>query len=191
MRSGNAWRALLGLAAAITLAPGCVQRKMLIVSDPPGAMVRVNGREVGATPCVVPSEQFIFYGNYRIQLMRDGYEPLLADVDVPAPWYEWPGVDFISENLVPWTIKDHRTIQLQMQPARIVSPEDLLSNANRERERAQTVGLVPDGIPSGPPIPVSPVPQPAANDGTPQGQGPTLGPPVAPDRTGTQPLPRG
>jgi hypothetical protein len=123
---------------------------MTILSDPPGAIVWVNGREVGATPVDVPSDMFIYYGDYDITLVMDGFEPLKVRQAVPSPWYEYFPIDFFSENVVPWHTKDHRVFTYQLAPARIVPREELLRNANLQRSRGQGIQGVPE-LPPGPP----------------------------------------
>ncbi len=113
---------------------------MTIVSDPLGAAVTVNGRQLGAAPVDVPSLQFLYYGTYEFLLIKDGYEPLLVKQDVPPPWYgRWP-FDFFAENLIPWDLKDKRVFAYQLMPTRVVPTAELLDNANSYRTRGQGIG---------------------------------------------------
>ncbi len=124
---------------------------MTVVSDPPGAAVTVNGHDIGATPVDVPSHLFIYYGDYDIKLFKDGYEPLLVKQAVPRPWYQFPGLDFFSENLVPWHIKDRHLFSYALSPNRLVPTDELLGNANGLRGRGQTIGPPaesPAGVPA-------------------------------------------
>ena len=69
-----------------------------------------------------------------------------------SPWYELPGLDFISENLVPWTIRDVRVFRYVLQPATIVPPEQLLQNGQNLRDYAGRIGVqLPDPYPLGAP----------------------------------------
>ena len=61
------------ILAAILVAPGCVQRRMTIRSNPPGALVYVDDYELGTTPV---SHDFVYYGTRNIKLVKDGYETL-------------------------------------------------------------------------------------------------------------------
>src|SRR5438270_8298429 len=110
----NAW--LFGLVASGFLLAGCVERRYVVSSDPPGALVLRNGQPLGATPA---DDHFTYYGNYHFTLIRDGYETLEVDECVRAPWYEWPPLDFVSENLVPWWIYDVRHFHYAMQPLQV------------------------------------------------------------------------
>src|SRR3982750_4047234 len=53
------------LAAGALGLTGCVERKLTIGSDPPGAILLLNDVEVGRTPVTVP---FTTYGDYDIRL---------------------------------------------------------------------------------------------------------------------------
>src|SRR5262245_856487 len=119
---------LLGILLLSLCHLGCVQRRMTIVSDPPGAVVFVNGRQVGATPVDVPSDLFIYHGDYEIQLWRDGYEPLRVQQPIPPHWYEYPFVDFLADHVWPWNVHDRRVVSFQMVPFRAASSQDLLQN---------------------------------------------------------------
>src|SRR4051812_28599535 len=96
---------LLGIAAGCALLSGCVYRQFTVTTSPPGAIVQVNGKTVGPTPVDVP---FTHYGTYRLTIFREGFQTLVVDQPVPAPWYEWFPLEFISEELIPWTIQDKR-----------------------------------------------------------------------------------
>ena len=73
---------------------GCVRRTVSITSEPSGALVLVNDREVGRTPC---SFDFTYYGTYDVQLSYDGYEPVSTSADADAPWWDTIPIDAISE----------------------------------------------------------------------------------------------
>src|SRR3954470_21547928 len=93
---------------------GCVERRMVIISDPYGAIVYdEKNHSIGAAPVDHP---FTYYGTYRFRLVKDSYETLVIEEKIRAPWYEWPGLDFISENLIPFTIRDVRYIRPTLQP---------------------------------------------------------------------------
>src|SRR5262249_19124479 len=64
---------------------GCVGRRYTIRTNPPGALVVVNGEEIGRTPV---SRNFTYYGDRDINLMLDGYQTQRIIEPVPAPWYD-------------------------------------------------------------------------------------------------------
>ncbi len=155
-------RLRLTILLSMLVVVGCVERRMTIVTDPPGAAVIVNGKEIGAAPVDVPSKMFTYYGDYEITLLRDGYEPALIRQSVPAPWYQWWPLDFVSENLIPWHIHDRRVFTYQLQPALVIPAENLLERASLQRERARAiVPAMPSAIPAPEaeqPLPVLPPP---------------------------------
>ena len=134
---------------------------MTIVSDPPGASVSLNGHLIGAAPVDVPSSLFEYYGNYDILLVADGYEPLLVRQPVPPPWYGYPLIDFVSENVVPYHIHDKRVFTFQLSPMRIVSADELRRNAEACRERGRGIGVP---VPLSATPPAEPPPPPARLD---------------------------
>ena len=123
-----------GVILSLCLTTGCVERRMTIRSSPPGALVYVDGYEVGITPI---STSFLYYGNREIRLVKDGYETLVVKQPMPTPWYEIPGVDFISENLVPGKLHDQRTYDYQLRPQTVVPTDQLLGRAEALRRGTQ------------------------------------------------------
>ncbi|HTN02444.1 MAG TPA: PEGA domain-containing protein, partial [Planctomycetaceae bacterium] len=114
-----------GLVALLllTAGTGCVSRRLMVQSNPPGALVLLEGKEVGYTPTAV---DFTYYGTREITLIKDGYETLTVLQKVPTPWYQIPGVDFFSDNLLPYRIADRHSFSYSMNPLR---PEDITPNS--------------------------------------------------------------
>lgn len=129
----------------LLLSTGCVYRRMTIMSDPPGARVFVNNVEVGTTPCNVPTNAFIDFGNYKFTLFKDGFEPLEVLQPVPPKWYEYAGIDFFAE-VGPWTVKDLRIFSYQMQPVREKSGDELKQHADEFRQRGSGVVTMPPAV---------------------------------------------
>ena len=175
-----AW--LVPMMGLVCLTSGCVTRRVLITSDPPGAIVYRNGVYLGPTPV---EEPFVYYGKYRYRLVKDGYEPLDVTQDIDAPWYELPGIDFVTENIYPCTLRDTRPLHYQLQPAVPVRPDDIRNRAEQLRIEGKSIQPPPDAPPvpgrrpappvqtlpppqAGPPVTVSPPLVPAARSpGTP------------------------
>lgn len=135
--------------AVCALVGGCVRRRMTIRTNPPGARVFVDDYEIGTTPV---SHHFIYYGGRKIRLVKDGYETLTVLQQVPAPWYQVPPLDFFSENLVPWEIRDQQTFSYQLTPQMVVPTEELMSRAEQLRSQVRSTGAVtpvPVGRPAG------------------------------------------
>jgi len=123
------------------LLTGCVERRFVITTDPPGAVVLNERNErIGGTPADSP---FTYYGTYRFTLMRDGYQTQVVEEDVQAPWYQWFLIDFVSENLWPFPIRDIRRIHVPLTPAQMAPPEQVLQQAEQLRMRGQGIGTAP------------------------------------------------
>ena len=107
---------------------------MTVRSDPPGALVLLEGQEVGYTPV---SLDFTYYGTREITLIKDGYETLTVMQKVPTPWYQRAGLDFVSENLSPFKIRNQHEFTYNLQQQMIVTNQELLERANGLRNESQ------------------------------------------------------
>lgn len=121
------------MAITVGVGAGCVRRTMTITTDPQGANVYLNDREVGTSPVTLG---FTWYGDYDIILRKDGYDTLKTNHRLEAPWYELPPLDLIAEAFIPTTIEDHHEIHFSLTPAEPVDHETLLERATEFRERA-------------------------------------------------------
>jgi hypothetical protein len=142
-----------GLLLAVALAAGCVERRFTVTSDPPGAVCFVNGQPVGATPVDV---QFVYYGNYDVTLVKEGYETKTVRQKVRAPFYEYYPLDFVSEHVYPGHIQDVRRFHYQLDRAMVPRTDQLLEEAGRLKERAKVL----PGDPPEPPKADQPAPPP-------------------------------
>jgi hypothetical protein len=100
---------------------GCVERSVTIRSEPAGATVTLDGQYVGRTPVTIP---FTYYGNHSICLSLEGYLTISGTLEINSPWYQKPGVDFVSENLYPWTVFDSHTKTFTLVEATRVDPAE-------------------------------------------------------------------
>src|SRR5688500_2863957 len=85
---------LLALTALHTVGCAGVRRELTVESDPPGALVYLNGDEVGRTPM---TREFTYYGTMDLQLRKDGYQTLSARPRVWAPLWQIPPIDLLAE----------------------------------------------------------------------------------------------
>lgn len=104
--------AALLLGAAVFSATGCIRRTLAITTEPSGALLWLNDREVGRTPVEV---DFDHYGTYDVRLERDGYEPMMTSGKADAPWWDTVGLDLIAE-AVPGTLTSRIEWHYVMQP---------------------------------------------------------------------------
>jgi hypothetical protein len=127
-----AW--VCAIAGLCVTQSGCVYRRMMIQSDPPGALVLVDGEEYGYTPVGVP---FTYYGTREITLIKDGFETLSVYQKVPAPWYQRFPVEFFADNLLPYKVTDRQQFFYKLQPQALVRTEELLDRAEAIRSETQ------------------------------------------------------
>jgi hypothetical protein len=132
------WCIVALVAAAYVSSNGCVRRRMTINSNPPGAVVYVDDRDIGKTPVSTP---FTYYGTREIQLVKDGYETLTVQQRFPPSWYQVPPLDFFSENLWPWELRDERIVNLEMAPQKNISTDEILRRGENLRQTS-TAGFI-------------------------------------------------
>jgi PEGA domain-containing protein len=187
----------LGLTLLCMVGPGCVRRRMTIRTSPAGAQVFVDDQEIGTTPC---SASYVYYGTRKITVMKDGYKTETIFQRFNPPWYEFPPLDFVTENLIPREVRDERVVDVQLVPEQIVPQQKLVERAQSLRDAAATgtvtplvnpsattagavgpdpqLGLPGQGLPGGQPLPyeslpgpaTSPPPQPLPSSGLPFGR---------------------
>jgi hypothetical protein len=156
MRARQRLAASLASLAAAAAMPGCLKRTIAITSDPDGALVWLNGVEVGRTPLEV---DFTFYGTYDVSLRKEGYEPVMTTRVASPPLFEIPPIDALAE-AIPGT----HPVVVEWFFALVRSPESLAKEsgdrAAREAAeydliaRAQTLRNLLGGEPPAAPPPV-------------------------------------
>jgi hypothetical protein len=104
---------------------------MTVESDPPGAMVIVNGVQKGRTPVTF---DFLWYGDYRFILSKDGFETLKDHRKVQAPPDEWVGVDLFKTVFVPVVTHDDKAFHFTLTPMQPVAEADLIHRADEMRD---------------------------------------------------------
>ncbi len=125
--------AIVATAALTLAAAGCVERKLTVISNPPGARVYLDGEERGITPVTF---RFDWYGKREFTLRKDGYRTLREVRDVHEPFYERPVINVVSD-LSPLPISDHKTVTFDLEPVRKVDPQALLDRANEMKYRLE------------------------------------------------------
>lgn len=125
---------ILALSAAAGLA-GCVERELVITSEPQGALVQVSDVTVGRTPVIMP---FTWYGDYEIIVRHEGeqgrpYRTLKTHANINPPIYEIPPLDLLSA-LAPWTYHDTRYLHYELEPLEAPEPDEIIERARELRE---------------------------------------------------------
>ena len=133
-------RSWLLLIPLLLICSGCVERALVIRTQPVGARVFIDGIDVGTSPVRVP---FDFYGTRDILVRMEEDEkrgerslaPVRRIVKLSPPWYQRFPIDFVSENLWPGTLNViHEEIF-------VLKPQDLDALSERFRDTARGFGV--------------------------------------------------
>ncbi|HBJ36193.1 MAG TPA: hypothetical protein DDZ51_15870 [Planctomycetaceae bacterium] len=127
------WAAVLSLGFQATTT-GCVRRRMTVRTNPPGATVSVDNQLIGTAPAASP---FVYYGTREIRVEKDGYRTETLKTRINPPWYQYPGLDFITESLWPWEIRDERIIDVDLVPQVIEPTDQVLGRADQLRSQSR------------------------------------------------------
>jgi hypothetical protein len=128
------------LAILLLTNVGCMQRRLTVHSNPAGALVYIDNVEIGLTPVSVP---FTYYGTRTIRLEKDRFKTVEVQQKINAPWYQIPPLDFVSEILIPYEIRDERQVKVDMQPLEPTNETEVLQRANQIRQNSQQGFAVP------------------------------------------------
>ena len=120
-----------------------VRRRITIKTDPPGALVYIDDQEIGVTPV---STSFTYYGTRKIQIVKDGYETVTVLREIKPPWYQIPGIDFVTENLIRREFRDERLIQFKLVPLKIRTTNELIQRGLELKQRARQGVVAPTGV---------------------------------------------
>ncbi len=112
---------------------GCVRRRMMVRTDPPGATVSVDNQLIGTTPA---ASSFVYYGTREFRVEKDGYRTETLRRRFNPPWYQWPGLDFVTETLWPGEIRDDRIIDVTLVPETMEPTEAVLDRADGLRSQS-------------------------------------------------------
>ncbi|MCE9638492.1 MAG: PEGA domain-containing protein [Planctomycetes bacterium] len=173
------------LAASVALVVGgCVERKLVIRSDPPGAIVSLEDTVLDQrTPLELP---FDWDGVRRVTLQAPGYRTLQTTAAIDARWYDWFPLDAFAQFLYPGTIRDMRMFDFTLEPYhpldKALSPEqkadlrERMAALNERAEAYRTGGS--EGPASSPPAGAKdePPPPPPAKRAAPSKSAPAVEP---------------
>ncbi len=117
---------------------GCnsVNRRLTVRSDPPNALVQVDGQRLGTTP---KSMDFTYYGTREIQLSMPGYETLTFEHSIKPPIYQIFPIEFFADNFLPFRTTNRHDYIYQLRPRDRDRDEEqpLLDRARGFRSQAQ------------------------------------------------------
>jgi hypothetical protein len=118
-------RAALGLL----LLGGCTDRFINLRTEPPDAVVFLDGKVVGRTPCEIP---FTWYGDRELVLQKDGFRTKSQILKISAPWWQWPIFDILTDVVLPFRFTDRHEFAIALDP-RSQDPKE----AEEVRKRAE------------------------------------------------------
>jgi PEGA domain len=165
------WLAGAGVVAMLS---GCVERRFVVETTPPGAKVFVNNKDYGASPATVP---FLYYGTYQITLVKDGFQTQIVKQKIEAPGYQYPPIDLFVENFYPVKISDYKYFHYDMAPMVQPNMDELLIRGEELRQRGHE--LPPPSKPYDPSRPPPPPPPGSPWQNNPAIPTETLPPPLA------------
>jgi hypothetical protein len=130
------WRFRVAAVVLVICCGGCVEQIMTVKTDPPGALVYLNDQEIGRTPLTT---DFVWYGNYQVEVRKDGYQTLETHKWVKAPWWNWVPFDFFAD-ISPATYRDHQKLFFALKPAAgaTTQPEDLIARGEKLKADLQS-----------------------------------------------------
>ncbi len=140
----------------ILASPGCLRRRMTVRTSPPGAMVYVDRQPIGVTPV---SSSFTYYGTRHFEIVKDGFRTEKFMRRFNPPWYELPGLAFITETLYPFEKRDERIVDVQLSPEAVVPTETIIASGQELRDQSRlgvAVSAPPTASSLGPAVSVSP-----------------------------------
>lgn len=132
----------LVLVATVFVFSGCVTRSITVKTNPSNALVYIDNELIGESPVTTP---FTFYGTRKIMIEKkdeDGvltHERTIVFEKIKAPVYEIFPLDFFSELIWPFTIKDDQVLSynlVELAPLSIKERQaKMLKNAEELRQR--------------------------------------------------------
>lgn len=153
VRKSNRWTIGMTVGLMALSATGCVRRRLTVRTNPPGALVYVDHQLVGPSPA---STSFVYYGTRHIEVVGDGYRTEKVLRTFYPKWYQIPPLDFVTETLWPWELRDQRVVDITMVAQPTVPSEELIARADEMRLQAASGIAVPLTRTQGPPDPPQP-----------------------------------
>jgi hypothetical protein len=126
-------RAIFCLVAGLALG-GCVERKLMINTEPQGALVILNDEQIGESPVTV---NFNWYGHYNVRIREEGYETLKTHKDLKSPWYDEFPFDFFAQIVYPGRIVDSYEWTFELSPKRDITRDELIRKAQEAKEQLE------------------------------------------------------
>ena len=120
-------------SSACALLVGCVERRVWIDTEPPGALVWLNDSQLGRSPVDVG---ITHDGVYDLRIEKEGYEPIVTPATVDGPAWDQVPLDFVVE-ILPIDARSHTHWKFTLQK-RDDSEAALVGRAGALREKLRT-----------------------------------------------------
>jgi len=127
-------RVCAALGLAVVLLAGCVERRLTINTQPPGATVILNDQEIGTSPVTVP---FNWYGDYWVRISKEGCETLNTHRKLKPPLHDYPPFDFFVEVLYPGRIVNAYEWTFELAPKQYPTRDELIEHAEMIKQNLQ------------------------------------------------------
>jgi hypothetical protein len=121
---------LLVVLAALCFC-GCVERKLTVVTEPPGALVALNDEEIGTSPVTVAFE---WYGDYSVRISKDGFQTLNTHQNLKRPMRDVFPFDLLDDMFA--TRIDEYTWSFNLEPNQPIQKDELIKAATDLRKEA-------------------------------------------------------
>ena len=121
--------AFTAIAACSVALGGCVERRLFIDTDPPGALVWLNDAQLGRTPVDV---RIVHDGTYDLRIEKEGFEPVVTGAKVQGPLLDVVPLYLVVE-VLPTDVRYETRFKLSLRP-RDDSEAALLERAEGMRE---------------------------------------------------------
>jgi len=109
---------------------GCVQRRLIVRSQPEGAFVSIDNQPIGYTPLSAP---YTYSGTRKIRLEKDGFKTVDVEQRIRPKWFDTFPISFVTNNFWPRELRDERLLDFQLEPKDQASENLLLERANQLR----------------------------------------------------------
>ena len=107
------------MLALVLINTACIRSRVQVTSDPPGASVKFQNYERGATPITIP---FLWYWHYDIEVSKPGYKPVkTSEYFATPPWFLFP-LDFFFE-VLPVPVPDTRHRHYKLEPESVAQSQ--------------------------------------------------------------------
>jgi hypothetical protein len=125
--------ALFTVIVSAMFLTGCVERELTINTAPEGGLVFLNDEEIGYSPVTV---SFLWYGDYKVRITKDGYETLDTHKELKAPLHDYFPFDIFAEVLNPTKIVDRYQWSFDLEQYTQADRQELLDAAENMRAEA-------------------------------------------------------